>query len=901
MAKRFQPMKDFARAKKPKLDLSISRGRPEPTHASSSSNNNNHGSSNKCASKQHASPVHANGDDFNFWDDDDDDVILLATQKAEAAAGAGAGRPNQADGIFSEIDMTFSDFAPKGQGTTSTQQMFAVPASKPLKNDMDIMFDDDDDFELLAVVEKKVEVKLPEEPPPPPVAIPSTNKAEPAQSISVMSMQVLTQSTAAPSQSTVARRQLAQERQMKFLMERVEALKQENVKLQKDLFDTKDRIESKDGEASLLRDELRHLRHQLEASKMEKLKIAESAKAECKTKVAEVFKQITAKETELKLRDVEYSKLKLRHTTQTKQFEMSMCVEENTSVLIIDAISRRNLMRMRNLSIGCFSNNKNITSSANGSVFELTKDDAKGKKQLFQLELEHLLLSYAQLQSQCGDIEDITSRIIQSVCKVFLEFWSHVHSLEFPHNCVVYPYHNYALQSDESAPQRQSLAQPSALFSQERAISLRRYIATLALICQQQRKLAHALLHHKHGEYWLLQIANDAIAKLGYSDELCEHFGLLEAAGALLHSLLVYVNEEEVPTEIPQLELLFDLLKQLAFTRPTPWIFRELSASLLACTRQSQLMSRMCVNSPKECFLSDRVRSLYRFGPDSCLLQVYAGLLELAFFSEVKLELAHFNLLLVICQYHVRFVYQCFTNPPAFILEMLPSVADDDDEENDVEENTLTNGTSMQSATTLSNSSNGTTTLINKMPTDGGSNPERRCECYVKLCLSVVTLVFQMLHQWMLCDREHNTSQVSEISQIAVHLLTLIFREYYLTCLFRDSEETTKHYLSLICNWWSEHLELLGFQEIHVRFLRHLQDSHFMLKPLHREANPSNPTNDLQEWTRIVSNADAKVEKYDDPDDPFNCNPLAATNTRQFFDGLKRHEDNVDSRLDLEN
>jgi len=59
------------------------------------------------------------------------------------------------------------------------------------------------------------------------------------------------------------------------------------------------------------------------------------------------------------------------------------------------------------------------------------------------------------------------------------------------------------------------------------------------------------------------------------------------------------------------------------------------------------------------------------------------------------------------------------------------------------------------------------------------------------------------------------TDGVGEISRIAVHLLTLVFHEYYLTCLFRDSEETTKHYLSLICNWWSEHADLLGFQPIH--------------------------------------------------------------------------------------
>jgi len=68
-----------------------------------------------------------------------------------------------------------------------------------------------------------------------------------------------------------------------------------------------------------------------------------------------------------------------------------------------------------------------------------------------------------------------------------------------------------------------------------------------------------------------------------------------------------------------------------------------------------------------------------------------------------------------------------------------------------------------------------------------------------------------------ICAFYLGTEEVGEISRIAVHLLSLVFHEYYLTCLFRDSEETTKHYLSLICNWWSEHANLLGFQSIHCK------------------------------------------------------------------------------------
>jgi len=43
-----------------------------------------------------------------------------------------------------------------------------------------------------------------------------------------------------------------------------------------------------------------------------------------------------------------------------------------------------------------------------------------------------------------------------------------------------------------------------------------------------------------------------------------------------------------------------------------------------------------------------------------------------------------------------------------------------------------------------------------------------------------------------------------------------------------------------------------------VRLLSQLVKAHFMLKPLHQEANRKNPGNDLSEWNRIVKNADAQ-------------------------------------------
>lgn len=62
------------------------------------------------------------------------------------------------------------------------------------------------------------------------------------------------------------------------------------------------------------------------------------------------------------------------------------------------------------------------------------------------------------------------------------------------------------------------------------------------------------------------------------------------------------------------------------------------------------------------------------------------------------------------------------------------------------------------------------------------------------------------------------TLQVAEISRLSVQLLHVIFCENNLTCLFRESEETTKHYLCLIIKWWSDNSKTLQFNDINSKF-----------------------------------------------------------------------------------
>ncbi|XP_017854918.1 ATR-interacting protein mus304 [Drosophila busckii] len=798
MAKRFEPLSEFTRAKKPKLDVSVNRGRP-------------------------SSPVRSNIVDF--WASDDDDVILLATQQAEAVA-AETNLQSQAQPHENGVLITESQFAVAvGRATTSTQ-VLPVTATQCLENTVleDIFGDDGAD------------------------AFSSAWKEIPLPTVSTKSTE--------PDPSTANRRQLAQERQIKFLMERVDALKKDNTKLQKDLVESNDQTGIKTGEVSLLRNELRQVRQQLQASKMEKLALNEK-----------VNKEVLAKETELNFSLVEISELKIRNAKNS----VNCTVRENQADTVSTSTEeRRNLLRMQKLVISGSASKACAQQTLNKVFASVSESHSLSKSRvLFEVELEQLLLCYAELQTQPQDAFRSTERLIESVCRVFSEFWSYAHSLEAPQKCMLFGYQHFDLQLDDSSAMRETLTQPSVLFRQERAIVLRRYIATLAHICKQYSSVACALFEKQHGKYCVLQIAGEAVSKLGYSFELTQHFGVLEATAALLHSLLQHLESGNEA----QLAAIFGLLKHMVFTRPSAWVFRELSQCLVLCGSRPKLLEKLCVNSPSSYFLSDRVRSVYRFAPHSCVIQVYAGLLELCFCDDLCLQPIHFQLLLNICHNHVRFVYDCFANKPEFILRMLPfpNFADEEPAE---QEETFSRVAPLASNLTANN--NNSSADVSSSKTIAAQ--DQGCECYVKLCLSVVTLVFQMLYQWTLRQNKSDTSRVAEISQLAVQLLTLIFREYYLTCLFRDSEETTKHYLYLICNWWKDHATLLNFNEMHRRYLKRLRELHFMLKPLHQEANPSNTVNDLADWQRIFNTQ---------PADRVGAEPSFNLNIRNFFNGLK--------------
>lgn len=197
MAKRLGPNDKFGHAKKIKLDVSVNRGR-----------------------------ISANTSRiYEFWASDDDDDVLLATQQAEE-------KQRQTDRVRSrESEVAFNDFVAEAHGSTSTQEIFAnelLGIDLPSSLNVEEIFGTDETF----------------------VFLPDAGRGQKTVLAEVETGTASKWTDGSSNLATETRRQLAQERQLKFLMERVDLLKKENEKLQKDLSESNNQASAKDGEVS---------------------------------------------------------------------------------------------------------------------------------------------------------------------------------------------------------------------------------------------------------------------------------------------------------------------------------------------------------------------------------------------------------------------------------------------------------------------------------------------------------------------------------------------------------------------------------------------------------------------------------------------------------------------------
>lgn len=268
-------------------------------------------------------------------------------------------------------------------------------------------------------------------------------------------------------------------------------------------------------------------------------------------------------------------------------------------------------------------------------------------------------------------------------------------------------------------------------------------------------------------------------------------------------------------------------LKTLIFCRPNAWTCKYISLCLqkLSPTARDQL----CVNARSSNFSVSQ--AIYKFTTDSCPLQVYACLLEMAFPANTKLETRDFKLLSKICYNHLNFFTSCFPSPARFVSEILP-VDDDLDDECFMSQPTI----------------------------------NVRCSCYVMMCSSVVKLLYQVMRQWQRMERQQEVKLIENIAKVGVRLLHTIYIRHYMTKLFDYKGYLTRHYLYFVCKSWLESSELLRFKENHREALDQLASSHIVgIKSQPEEKNTSKINRDLKKW--YEHSGDEKMDCMDIDED----------------------------------
>ncbi|XP_055837533.1 ATR-interacting protein mus304 [Episyrphus balteatus] len=826
MDKRYEPSKDYGRVnKKPKLEIIVGKGRPNQNTAGAP------GTSRYTAKP--ASPPKSSPDDF--WDDDDDEVLLMASQVVEKSSAHTVPLSSQPT-----RDFTFSEFAPNTK-STSTQKYF--------EQDVQLFSEMDDDWDD-GIVEKPSVFLTSQKPKQTPVfKVPITvaptkrphqeseRSERPFSSDLIKSATPLLGQSQLPqtgstgnfnsnpislSQPNVlnknSNREKAHECQIQFLQKRADTLKKENAKITKELDDFRNKMESKDGEVSLLRDEIRHLKQQIQNAQREKLQSTDVVKTEWQDKINELAKQVEAQQTVLEFKTMEISKLKMNHGDESMRFDNSMRENLNESTTAQQTNLRTttsNRRRMTQIQSSARLTRKIPTAcSIPIEIFDqsIEKGNSKFRKDVFHREMERLQFHMSRVQYisqlKANQRTELAESVIDSAKCVIAEFWTYVHSLEYNKHSHSLPYHSYDIIKDSrQQSNRCSLFQAQVLFQNEKAINLRRYIAGLSVICKLVPEAGALLFSIQNNDYLLIQIIIDGLNKLGFSHEICHHFGVVESFAMLLDTLWDNHSEDD-----EYLEHLMSFLKTLVFCRPNAWASKFITLCLqkLPNTARDQL----CGNARGPNFTVSQ--TIYKFTTESCVLQVYACLLETAFPANQELCRNEFKLLSEICYNHLIFFASCFPSPPPrFVIDILPH-DDDLDEEG----------------------------LMSQQPV-----VNIKCQCYVMMCSSVVKLLYQVMRQWQRVERKHEVKLIENIAKVGVRLLHTIYIRYYMTKLFDHKGYLTRHYLYFICKYWLESTDLLQFKETHREALDQLASSHIIeIKSQPEERNTFKVDRDLKKW-----------------------------------------------------
>ncbi|XP_058818120.1 ATR-interacting protein mus304 [Topomyia yanbarensis] len=593
----------------------------------------------------------------------------------------------------------------------------------------------------------------------------------------------------------------AKDLQVKFLTNQLEMASKKTEKLQTDYNDMMERIQIRDGEVSMLRYELKNIKSQNEQLRLEKMKESETIKKEWVEKMKSLEKVIVAQKADLEFKTVEMMNLKMKRMSNSFKPDKSILVPTGKTVTEED-------FKAHSLRFRVFEESPLSGDEIDPKIFEISAESISkysinsgisnfSKRDAFLSQHLGLLQAYlSQLVCSKGSLPD---EAIRSIAKTAFQAVSEVQNycnrlqmvrVKDSHMGAKVAFEFLCRNSKKSRLKGcANIYQREPIVSTEKAIISRRFLAALSLLCRYLPSLAVSLVRSQEGSESCINVLNKSLIKISYAHELYDHFGMIAAAAAFLSSLCRHTSRfDEHGSQV------VSLLKSIVHCRPNSGlILSHLSEALyrISTEHSVELLNYLCCRSKPECFKFNSSFKMFQFTKDSCILQIYALLLETSVAQNRTLPASDIQHLVANTRNTAYFLRNALAHPVQWIQHFIQH--------------------SNHQRTSFSKTS---------------------CQCHIRIVNAFVILFHQLLRCWMQCPLNIEFNTMLQITQNGVLLLYDIFQTTYRSVILRIGGHAVQCRLQAVYNWLTQHQNDFRFQPAHIKALRLLDLRLMMDEPL---------------------------------------------------------------------
>ncbi|KAL9708247.1 hypothetical protein quinque_011765 [Culex quinquefasciatus] len=749
----------------------------------------------------------------SLWGEEDDEFIMLASQAVEEVEMF----QNSQTG-----DVTFGRFAkqsvPSSTQALDSDELMPPPSAVPgpsrskekvLPEVIDLLTDDDDvftenyddiekhmenffnngvddDFKLDEIRQEDAGEPVPVEEPKPVQAGPSRPRYLPSQR--------QTQVDREAQLNAAKKKEHAQDIQIKFLTKQLEMASKKTEQIQKECNDAMERLHTREGEAAVLRYQLDNAKSINDQLRLDKMKESETMTKEWANKIKDLSSVIVAQQSELEFKSLEMMNLRTKrmsnsfrggaadksivheppvtkedfriHQRRVKLFLQQSMLSYEIDPKIFDRSLERISKFNTNSRIATFSKGDSVISQCLGLL----------QTHLSQLAAQRRPPPPESLDAITATSARALSEILKYANQLKLVRVKYKHlgpKVAFEFLCKNAK--NNRLNGEVNINQR------DAIFADELAVLTRRFLAALAILGRYLAPLAVSLVRsHCTG------VLGKALNKLGYAVELYQHLGMVTAAAALLSSLCHHVGAME-----ERAVALMNLFKSIVYCRPDSALtLTYLSEALCRISNHSiDLLNQLCWRSKPESFKLNETYKTIQFTKDSCVLQIYAALLECSVPQNRTLTRLEVDRLVANTRHTIFFLRNAVARPVRWIRHFY------------------------------------------RHPEQSSRVPTQ-CQCHIRITNAFVVLLHQVLRCWNHCPLDIPNHSMLQIAQDGVLLLYDLFQTVYRGMVLRVGGHAIECRLQASCNWLVQHQDDFRFQDSHKMALRKLDLRLVMDEPL---------------------------------------------------------------------